>query len=374
MNRRRNFHGRVTERPAPEVVDHINALMMANSLRAFTGLIRYHRAYVIMLTGCRMLPKTTSSTLLRALRRIEAKGTGALCLDCGRHEELQPALEAWVVDQVGMDHGGQLNAGRSRQECQMVAEQIVLRDELLELIDQVIALAESDDQFISRGRNEEIGPLLKHVPRLLRCYHEINTSRAGVGSIVPTSFYIDRDVLARLLGFSGYMQNSLYGYSAFDIEITLLSVLQLFAADLNRYALTLCRHDPALHGDVVGCAANAMQEAERARSVACNLYLDTTPMIRGAITFATHYCLLVVERLRMLLTALEPRVRPQSRRSPRRTSSGGVAEIKSWKPCLVRSIGSVRREQLRLHRAETALERQVSRVIRSSSGRRSRSQ
>src|SRR5450759_3842810 len=118
-------HGRLKARPAAEIVEYVNDLMMRNSLPAFAGLIRYHLAYVVMLAACGVISSSTAGVLLRALRRLASKGTSALCLYPARYEELQPAIEAWLVDEVGVENGGQLNAGRSRQECQMVAEQLI---------------------------------------------------------------------------------------------------------------------------------------------------------------------------------------------------------------------------------------------------------
>ena len=204
------------------------------------------------------------------------------------------------------------------------------------------------------------------MPRLLRCYRGVNRSRADVGSVVPTNFRIDREVLARLLGFDGCLQNSLYGYSAFDIEVLLLGVLELFAADLSHYTAAPCRHGWASCIDVTHHAAVGMHETQRARSAASNLYLDTTPMIRGAITFSTHDCLLVVEHLRVVLRILNQEMHRRSPRYGKKPSRDRVDEMRyPWKSCLASYIRSVGREKTRLRQAEVKLRLQVSRVIRS---------
>jgi hypothetical protein len=294
--------------------------MMSRSLCAFNGLVRYHLAYAVMLVRCGLIPPPSGRALLQALRELKVRGPAVLCLDPARYEELQPAMEAWLIRRAGTERGGQLNAGRSRQECQMVAEQITLRDALLSLLSGIMGLGVRCDRPGAAGDSQEWRGVLKHMPRLLNSYLEVNRSRAGIGSVVPTSLPIRRRVLASLLGFRGCVANSMYGYSAFDIEITLLNALKLLAADLHRFAVA-SRTSGRAPTDASWHLAQTMREAQRLYLTASNLYLDTTPMIRGASSFCTYDCLLILERIAAGL-ALLARETPlpfsrRSRRAPR---------------------------------------------------------
>lgn len=353
-------HGRLQAAPAPEIVGHVNDLMMSNSLHAFSGLLRYHLAYVAMLVDGGLLPSPNGAVLLRALLELGSKGTGVLCVDSARYEELQPAVEAWLIRKAGAGAGGQLNAGRSRQECQMVAEQVVLRDALLTMTESLVAFAAAADATGTAESDAALGATVKSMPRLFRSYREVNTSRAGVGSVVPTSLPIDREMLARLLGFVGCLQNSLYGYSAFDIEITLLNALQLLAADLHHVAHALPASATAQHTDLPGHLALTMRDAQRAHMAATNLYLDTTPAIRGSITFSTYDCLMMVERIGAALAMMSQAIGVSSERGAQTqrppTEWAGpqrsLRQIARWKRC-------VADEKLRLRRASSELQRRI---------------
>lgn len=334
---------------------------MRNSLRAFSGLLRYHRAYLVMLMRSGLLKSADARVLIRALRALHAKGLPALCLDPSQNEELQPAVEAWLIQNIGVEKGGQLVGGRSRQECQLVAEQITLRDALLSLIEKVIALGAQSDSFHLPETAGLMGHVLKHVPRLLMSYREVNKSRAGVGSVVPTSLRINRPQLARLLGFRGCIQNSMYGYSAFDIEIALLNNLTLMAADLYRFSLGLPVQEPASHRQFIKYIELTSHEAQRLYLTASNLYLDTTPMIRGAITVCTYDCILMLDRMETEFLILAHMMRSTSavKPQPQAGSKGSPARAGGWRRPLAPFMRCVSSETMRLGCAEIELERQI---------------
>ena len=324
--------GRLSAGPAPEIVDYVYRPMFDQSLKSFHGLIRYHLAYTLMLMEQKIVKRKDGAKILAELLRLERLGLDKLA-PSPSHEELHPNVEAWLVKQLGYDVGGQLNTGRARRECQMGGEQLVLRDKLLDVIGLTLRFARVLGTAVGAARQRR-DALLHLVPAgradnarlfflgvpgsdIARCgpamveLREVGRARCGVGQVVPTSFPIDRKRLAELMGFERRIENSLYGYSSFDIEAVLLNVLTMLLTHACRmsddlYVWTTQEFGLIEFGDAFSGTSFIMPQkknphavrfvrlmatrAQSAHALVTNLYMDTTPMIRGAISLSTSYC------------------------------------------------------------------------------------
>ncbi len=342
--------GRLTVEAAPEIMDYIYRPIFDQSLKAFDGLIKYHLAYVQMLTEQKIIKRKDGAKILAELLRLERMGLDKLAPSLVL-EELHPNVEAWLVKRLGYDIGGQLNTGRARRECQMGGEQLVLRDKLLNVIGLTIKFARVLVQLSRRHVNDvmpyytnfqQAEPItlgyffsayleatLLDLKRLWSSYEEVGLSRFGVGQVVPTSFPIDRKRLADLLGFDRQIENSFYGYSSYDIEAVLLNGLTMLLAHACRmsddlYVWTsqefgfielgdafcgssfIMPHKKNPHG--IRFVRLMATRAHSAHSLVTNLFMDTTPMIRGAMILSTSYCFDTIEEvsgcLKLLSAAL----------------------------------------------------------------------
>ena len=338
--------GRLAAGPAPEVVDYIYRPMFDQSLKSFHGLIKYHLAYILMLMEQKIVKRKDGANILAELLRLERMGLDKLA-PSPTHEELHPNVEAWLVKQLGYDVGGQLNTGRARRECQMGGEQLVLRDKLLDAIGLTARFARVLAQ-LSRQHVNDVMPYytwfqqaepitlgyffsayleatLLDLERLWSSYEEVGRSRFGVGQVVPTSFPIDRRRLAELLGFDRQIENSLYGYSSFDIEAVLLNVLTMLLTHACRmsddlYVWTTQEFGLVEFGDAFSGTSFIMPHkknphalrfvrlmaarAQSAHALVTNLHMDTTPMIRGAISLSTSYCFDTIDEVSGCLKVL----------------------------------------------------------------------
>ena len=346
--------GRLSSGPAPEIVNFIYRPMFDQSLKSFHGLIKYHLAYTLMLTERKIMKRKDGAKILAELLRLERLGLEKLA-PSPSHEELHPNVEAWLVKQLGYDVGGQLNTGRARRECQMGGEQLVLRDKLLDVIGFTAQFARVLVELSERHVNDvmpyytwfqQAEPItlgyffsayleatLIDLDRLWASYAEVGRARFGVGQVVPTSFPIDRKRLADLLGFDRQIENSLYGYSSFDIEAVLLNALTMLLTHACRmtddlYVWTTQEFGLVEFGDAFSGTSFIMPHkknphairfvrlmATRAQSqhaLVANLYMDTTPMIRGAISLSTSYCFDTIDEVSgclKVLTAALPTLR-----------------------------------------------------------------
>lgn len=226
----------------------------------FVPLLRYNVAHLVMMVERKIVPKKAGATLIRSLRDLAAAGFPALPYD-PRLDGLQPNIEAEMARRNGADIGGWLNTGRARQECELVARQVLERDQLLLLLSRNLGLRKAVLDSAGREINtvmpyytwaQHAEPitfgyyaasvahaLAEDGARLRSAYHALNRSRADIGQIVPPPLPLDRPRVAKLLGFDGLMTNSLYAYTSMDVELTILSSLAVTMANLARLAENL---------------------------------------------------------------------------------------------------------------------------------------
>jgi argininosuccinate lyase len=75
--------------------------------------------------------------------------------------------------------------------------------------------------------------------RIDQTYQRVNKSPMGAAAIAGTSFNLNRDLVARFLGFEGLVENSLDAVGTRDFAVETLSVCSIIALDISRVAQDL---------------------------------------------------------------------------------------------------------------------------------------
>lgn len=158
-----------------------------------------------------------------------------------KYEDIHPLIEARVIEKIGVDAGGKIHSGRSRNDQVAVDIRLKLRDFLLDLrrrvldlVDVVLAnankYAATPFPLYTHLQPAQIGTfghllcgwafeLLRHATRLSECFQRTNMSPLGACAIGGTSFPIDRSFTADILGFYGFVYNSMDAISSRDVII-----------------------------------------------------------------------------------------------------------------------------------------------------------
>ena len=248
---------RLKSRSAPEVVDFCYAPRMKGPLPTFEPMIRYNLAHVVELHRIGVISRASARAILKTLNWVAAQGPQAFRLD-PRLESLMPNLEAILISKLGPEAGGQVLTGRSRGEVEAVAGVLVLREKLLEMLDEVqqlravlIDLARENVDSVMPGfthlQHAQPTTLGHHLAcvasaletesgRLRDAYRRLNLSPAESGTSWGSSYAIDRNRVADLLGFEGMIENTRYAYSSgSDKAIEISAVLAMLAVTLNRF-------------------------------------------------------------------------------------------------------------------------------------------
>jgi argininosuccinate lyase len=217
------------------------------------AVIKINQAHVTMLTEQKIIDSKMGAKLLQALAELDPK----MKLDPSV-EDVHLAVEEEVNKKVGAETGGNLHIAKSRNDQVATAIRMTLRTDLHDLInlivklqDSLIELAEEHTEtlFPSYTHTHPAQPvtfahilvsyvdaLQRSLKRLKETLSRVNLSPMGAGAIATTSFPINRERTAELLGFSGVLENSIDAVGSRDFVLETLADLTLLAIDVSRMA------------------------------------------------------------------------------------------------------------------------------------------
>jgi len=198
-------------------------------------------AHDYMLFKQKIITKEEIKLILKALLEIKEDISKERFKLDDNYEDIHPLIEAKITEKIGINAGGKVHSGRSRNDQVAVDIRLKLRTCLLELRSRVLELVSVLESKSKKHLNTpfplythlqpaQIGTfghlltgwtfeLLRHASRLAECYQRTNLSPLGACAIGGTSFPIDRDMTADLLGFSGIITNSMDAISSRDVLI-----------------------------------------------------------------------------------------------------------------------------------------------------------
>ncbi len=218
-------------------------------------------AHATMLGDCNIIPKEDSELIVSELKNILADiEAGKLVID-DEYEDIHTFVEATLITRIG-DVGKKLHTGRSRNDQvaldmrlytrSMIEHTNILLKELLEAILKV--MKENIDTFMpgfTHLQKAQPITLAHHLgayfemfvrdrSRLEDNYKRMNYSPLGAGALAGTTYPLDRDQTAKLLGFEGPTRNSLDSVSDRDYLIEYLSDLSIIMMHLSRLSEEIC--------------------------------------------------------------------------------------------------------------------------------------
>jgi len=219
--------GRFQELPTEATV----AFLSGRDVRAMPpsdeALIPYDlwgsRAHVLMLCRQSILSKTDGRKILSGLREVERlHARGKFRLDPSR-EDVHTNTESFLIDRLGIEYGGKIHTGRSRNDQIVLDMRLFLRDqvidygeELIGLVDVILQRAEAHRLTVMPGYTHHqhatvttFGHLLlsfaealdRDIQRYSHWFSLFNRNPLGAAAGYGTSFNLDRHLTARLLGF-----------------------------------------------------------------------------------------------------------------------------------------------------------------------------
>ncbi|MBR0341446.1 MAG: argininosuccinate lyase [Oscillospiraceae bacterium] len=172
------------------------------------------------------------------------------------YEDIHSFVEAVLTDRIG-EAGKKLHTGRSRNDQVALDMKLYTRQELLAIQDQVFALIGTCQRLMEEHihtampgfthlQKAQPVTLAHHIgaymemfkrdySRLEDIYKRMNYCPLGSGALAGTTYPLDRELTASLLGFDGPTLNSMDSVSDRDYVIELLSALSLIMMHLSRF-------------------------------------------------------------------------------------------------------------------------------------------
>jgi len=215
-------------------------------------------AHDIMLFEQSLLNNTEIKKILISLEEIRDKIlTDQIELD-ENFEDIHPFIEQSVIDRIGIEIGGKIHTGRSRNDqisvdlrLKIRKELNVITKELFTLFDVLLDVSKKNiDTYmplythLQKGQlgvfshyiNNYIAQILRSLERIEEIYKRVNKNPLGACAIGGTSINIDRLRTAELLGFDGIVYNSIDAVSSRDYIYETIMGLSSLAIHFSRIA------------------------------------------------------------------------------------------------------------------------------------------
>lgn len=249
------WKGRFKKELAKETNDFNSSISFDS--RMFEEDIKGSIAHATMLGATGIIDKSESEKIVAGLSEILADiKSGKLDIDMSA-EDIHTFVEGELTARLGQT-GKRLHTARSRNDQVALDIRLTLRKEIDEISgkikDLVLVLcnkAEENKETIMPGYThlQRAQPitfghhlmayaqmLLRDLDRLADVKKRMNVLPLGSGALAGTTYPLDRNMVADLLGFDSVSLNSLDGVSDRDFCIELASALSLVMVHLSRFS------------------------------------------------------------------------------------------------------------------------------------------
>ena len=213
-------------------------------------------AHATMLGEQGIIPQADSEAIVAGLQSILADvDAGTLPIDMSA-EDVHMFAEAELTRRIG-DAGKRLHTGRSRNDqvaldVRMYAREACLRVDalLLTLLETLLALAKRHTHTVMAGYThlQKAQPVTlgfhlmayvqmfrRDVKRFRLAYDEADVMPLGSGALAGTTYPLNRERVAELLGFSEVTDNAMDGVSDRDFLLSFLAAASVCMMHLSRF-------------------------------------------------------------------------------------------------------------------------------------------
>ena len=174
-----------------------------------------------------------------------------------KYEDIHSFVEANLIDRVG-DAGKKLHTGRSRNDQVALDMKLYTRSEItalqglvVDMLRELLAIMKDNTETIMPGfthlQKAQPITLAHHMgayfemfkrdrSRMHDIYERMNYCPLGSGALAGTTYPLDREYTAELLGFYGPTLNSMDGVSDRDYLIEYLSAMATIMMHLSRFS------------------------------------------------------------------------------------------------------------------------------------------
>ena len=246
--------GRFTKE-ADKLVYNFNASISFDQ-KFYAQDIRGSIAHVTMLQKQGILTKEEKESIIEGLKGIQADVENGTLEITDEYEDIHSFVEANLIDRIG-DAGKKLHTGRSRNDQVALDMRLYTRDEiealdtlLKELLEVLLKLMKEHIETYMPGfthlQKAQPVTLAHHLGAYFEMFKRdrlrmkdirkrMNYCPLGAGALAGTTYPLDREYTAELLGFDGPTLNSMDSVSDRDYLIEMLSAMSTVMMHLSRF-------------------------------------------------------------------------------------------------------------------------------------------
>ena len=214
-------------------------------------------AHVTMLAEQGILTNEDKEAIIGGLQSIRDDIRDGKLVFTEEHEDIHSFVEAHLIERIG-DAGKRLHTGRSRNDQVALDMKLYTRKEIKEMEHLLFGLLQSLLK-IMKENIDTIMPGFTHLQkaqpitlahhmgayfemfrrdrlRMKDIYKRMNYCPLGAGALAGTTYPLDREYTAELLGFDGPTLNSMDSVSDRDYLIELLSAMSTIMMHLSRFS------------------------------------------------------------------------------------------------------------------------------------------
>ena len=220
----------------------------------FDALVETNKAWVVMLVEAGIVETSAGAGLMRAILELEREGRAGMGSFDPRFEYFYSHMERYLIEHAGEEIAGEINIGRTRPEplarmatrsrlLQVLEGTEQLRARLLKLADDEVETVMPQWTHYQPAQPSTLGHYLVAIQdalerdcrRLSSAYGAVNQCTLGCGALAGTSYDIDRGRIAELLGFDGFVENTIDCVSGADWAIEVSNAVATMMVTISRF-------------------------------------------------------------------------------------------------------------------------------------------
>jgi len=261
MDSKHLWHGRFNEAPADSLMAF--SASIGFDVRLWRDDIAGSLAHAAMLGESGVLGRADSEAIIAALHQVHGEFEAGSFTFVASDEDIHTAIERRVTEIAGAA-GAKLHTARSRNDQVATALRLFAKRELADTARRVLALIDvldrrADDAgdaylpgythlqraqpvYFAHHLLAYVEMLDRDLDRLAGCFDRVNVCPLGSGAIAGSTLPLDREFVARQLGFvdergrARVSQNSMDAVSDRDFMVEFCAAAALLAAHLSRLA------------------------------------------------------------------------------------------------------------------------------------------
>ena len=216
------------------------------------------RAHAHALSAAGYLSDTECDAMIAALDELENAVVDGRFTPAETDEDVHSALERGLIEIAGVELGGKLRAGRSRNDQIATLVRILLREHartiaglVTDLIDALVAQSSAHPDAVMPGRTHlqhaqpvllahhllaHAWPLVRDLGRIADWDVRADESPYGSGALAGSTLGLDAGAVARELGFARSTANSIDGTASRDVVAEFAYIAAQIGVDVSRFA------------------------------------------------------------------------------------------------------------------------------------------